>query len=280
MSRIQRILDKAGREGALQRTRPVGNSAAPVGHGATALEEWEEPRAPAAAAPVEAPHASRATRFPAARAIRSTVLDPYLVAATQGTGIAAEQYRALRTRIMQTSHGGAAHTVLITSPGRGEGKSLTAANLALTMGQDYQRRICILDADFRAPRQHRLFGLAETAGLSDVLLGRSPLEEALVTIEELGLTVLPAGLPPDHPAELLGTSAMRRTLDALRSGFDRVVIDAPAAATLADVGVLMPLVDCVLLIVRAGITSKPAIREAVAAIDQAKCLGFVLNDAT
>ena len=181
---------------------------------------------------------------------------------------------------MQTSHGGAAHTVLITSPGRGEGKSLTAANLALTMGQDYQRRICILDADFRAPRQHRLFGLAETAGLSDVLLGRSPLEEALVTIEELGLTVLPAGLPPDHPAELLGTSAMRRTLDALRSGFDRVVIDAPAAATLADVGVLMPLVDCVLLIVRAGITSKPAIREAVAAIDQAKCLGFVLNDAT
>jgi protein-tyrosine kinase len=280
MSRIQRILDKAGREGVLQRTRPVGNFAAPGGHGATALEELEEPRAPAAAAPVEAPHASRATRFPAARAIRSTVLDPYLVAATQGTGIAAEQYRALRTRIMQTRAGGAAHTVLITSPGRGEGKSLTAANLALTMGQDYQRRICILDADFRAPRQHRLFGLAETAGLSDVLLGRSPLEEALVTIEELGLTVLPAGLPPDHPAELLGTSAMRRTLDTLRSGFDRVVIDAPAAARLADVGVLMPLVDGVLLIVRAGITSKPAIREAVAAIDQAKCLGFVLNDAT
>ena len=92
MSRIQRILDKAEREGVLQRTRPVGNSAAPGGHGATALEELEEPRAPAAAAPVEAPHASRATLFPAARAIRSTVLDPYLVAATQGTGIAAEQY--------------------------------------------------------------------------------------------------------------------------------------------------------------------------------------------
>jgi capsular exopolysaccharide synthesis family protein len=280
MSRIQRILDKAEREGGLHRTRPVVNPAAPGGSSATALEELEEPRAPAAVAPVEAPHASRATLFPAARAIRGTVLAPYLVAATQGTGIAAEQYRALRTRIMQTSHGGAAHTVLITSPGRGEGKSLTVANLALTMGQDYQRRICVLDADFRATRQHRLFGLAETPGLSDVLLGRSPLEEALVTIEELGLTVLPAGLPPDHPAELLGTSAMRRTLDTLRSGFDRVVIDAPAAAPLADVGILMALVDRVLLIVRAGITSKPAIHEALAAIDQAKCLGFVLNDAT
>jgi hypothetical protein len=138
--------------------------------------------------------------------------------------------------------GGAAHTVLITS-GTWRGKSLTAANLALTMGQDYQRRICILDADFRAPRQHRLFGLAETPGLSDVLLGRSPLEEALCTIEELGLTVLPAGLPPDHPAELLGTSAMRRTLDTrirLRPRRDRCARGAP----LADVGVLMPLVDC------------------------------------
>ncbi len=180
MSRIQRILDKAEREGVLHRTRPMVNPAAPGSNGATALEELEVPRAPAAAAPVEVPHASPAKLFPAARAIRSTVLDSYLVAATQGTGIAAEQYRALRTRIMQTSHGGAAHTVLITSPGRGEGKSLTAANLALTMAQDYQRRICVVDADFRAPQQHRLFGLAETPGLSDVLLGRSPLEEALV----------------------------------------------------------------------------------------------------
>ena len=72
---------------------------------------------------------------------------------------------------------------------------------------------------------------------------------------------------------------MRRTLDALRSRFDRVVIDAPAAAPLADVGVLMPLVDSVLLVVRAGITSKPAIHDAVAAIDPAKFLGLVLNEA-
>ena len=95
MSRIQRILDKAEREGVLYRTRPMVNPAAPGRHGATALEELEEPRAPAEAAPVEAPPARLATPFPAARAIRSTVLAPYLVAATQGTGIAAERYRAL-----------------------------------------------------------------------------------------------------------------------------------------------------------------------------------------
>ena len=178
MSRIQRILDKAEREGVLYRTRPVVNPAAPG-------RPRRDGARGVARSPARRPTLRRSRRhppdsampFPAARAIRSTVLAPYLVAATQGTGIAAEQYRALRTRIMQTGHGGAAHTVLVTSPGRGEGKSLTVANLALAMGQDYQRRICVLDADFRAPQQHRLFGLAETPGLSDVLLGRSPLED-------------------------------------------------------------------------------------------------------
>ena len=169
--------------------------------------------------------------------------------------------------------------MLVTSPGRGEGKSLTVANLGLTMAQDYQSRICVLDADFRSPQQHRLFGLHESPGLSDVLIGHTPLEEALVTIEEHRMTVLPAGRPPDHPAELLGTPAMRRTLDALRSHFDRVVIDAPAATPLADIGVLMPLVDHVVLVVRAGVTSKPAIHDAVAAIDPAKFIGLVLNEA-
>ena len=79
--------------------------------------------------------------------------------------------------------------------------------------------------------------------------------------------MLPAGQPPAHPAELLGSTAMRRTIETLRSQFDRVIIDAPAAAPLADVGILTPLVDRVLLVVRAGMTTKPAIQEAVAASD-------------
>ena len=72
---------------------------------------------------------------------------------------------------------------------------------------------------------------------------------------------------------------MRRLLDTLRSQFDRIVIDAPAAAPLADVGILTPLVDSVLLVVRAGVTSKPAIQDAINSIDQAKLLGVVLNEA-
>ncbi|PYR14236.1 MAG: capsular biosynthesis protein [Acidobacteria bacterium] len=193
--------------------------------------------------------------------------------------MAAEQYRALRTRIAHTETGGAVNVVLVTSPGRGDGKSLTAANLGLAMAQEYQQRICVVDADLRASLQQRLFGLAEGVGLSDVLTGRAALEEALVTVEEHHITVLPAGSPSAHPAELLGTTAMRRVIESLRSRFDRVIIDSPAATPLADVSILAPLVDSVILVVRAGMTSKPAIHDAIGAIDAGKLLGIVLNEA-
>ena len=179
------------------------------------------------------------------------------MAAAASSGVAAEQYRALRTRIFNADHR-TSNVVLVTSPGRGEGKSVTASNLALAMAQEYQRRACIVDADLRSPQIAKLFGIPEGPGLSDVLLGTATLDEALVTIEEYQITVLPAGRAATHPAELLGTTAMRRTLEALRSQFDRVVIDTPAANPLADVGILTPLVDSVVLVVRAGVTETPA----------------------
>src|SRR5207249_8065301 len=105
------------------------------------------------------------------------------------------------------------------------------------------------------------------------------LTDALVALEDHSLTVLPAGQLPAHPAELLGSTAMRRTLQTLRSRFDRVIIDAPSAAPLADVGILTPLVDSVVLVVHAGTTTKPAIQEAVTMIGASKLLGVVLNGA-
>jgi len=214
-----------------------------------------------------------------ARVMAAGPIDARLVIAQPVESPTAEQYRALRTRIVHADTGGPVNLLLVTSPGRGEGKTLTAANLALTMAQEYQQRICIVDGDLRTPQIHSLFGLPEAPGLADVLAGRAALEEALVTIDDYHLTVLPAGAAGTHPAELLGTVTMRRLLDTLRSQFDRIVIDAPAAAPLADVGILTPLVDSVLLVVRAGVTSKPAIQDAINSIDQAKLLGVVLNEA-
>jgi capsular exopolysaccharide synthesis family protein len=156
---------------------------------------------------------------------------------------------------------------------------LTAANLGLTMAQEIQQRVCVVDADLRCSRLHELFGLGEGPGLADVLAGRATIDDALVFLPDYRITVLPAGQAIGHPAELLGTQTMRRAVETLRSRFDRVVIDAPSASPLADVGIITPLVDSVLLVVRAGTTPKPAIQEAVNAIEAGKLLGVVLNGA-
>jgi protein-tyrosine kinase len=275
MSRIQNILDKAEREGAVRRIRPLDDQ--PTG-GVASVDPPATLYPPPTAAPPE-PDVSAPTASALMRVVTGARLSPSLIAAMSPSGIAAEQYRALRTRIVHRENGGAVNVVLITSPGRGDGKSLTVANLGLAMAQEYQQRVCIVDADFRSPQQHYLFGLPEAPGLSDVLTGRVSVDEALVALEEHHLSVMPAGTRSAHPAELFGTTAMRRTLEALRARFDRIIIDAPAAGPLADVGILTPLVDSVVLIVRAGVTSKPAIHDAIAAVDAGKLLGIVLNEA-
>jgi capsular exopolysaccharide synthesis family protein len=272
MSRIQNILDKAEREGAARRVHALAtSSAAAVADSPTFIAPQAIAGAEAPSAPVVAPAAGRV--------VTNVRLHPHLVMAADGGGVAAEQYRALRTRMLHADNGASVNVVLVTSPGRGEGKSLTVANLGLTMAQEHQRRICVVDADLRQPQQDRLFGLSPGPGLADVLACDAALDDALITLEEYQITILPAGTASAHPAELLGTTTMRRTLEALRSRFDCVLIDAPAAIPLADVGILTPLVDSVVMVVRAGVTSKPAIHDAITSIDGAKLLGIVLNEA-
>jgi capsular exopolysaccharide synthesis family protein len=280
MSRIQNILDKADREGVIRRVRTVadGGPAIAMAEETATLEAEPEFVTRRVAIPADAPAATAVPAPSPIRVVQGARLHPRLVAAFASSGVAAEQYRALRTRIVNADHR-TSNVVLVTSPGRGEGKSVTASNLALAMAQEYQRRACIVDADLRSPQVAKLFGIPEGPGLSDVLLGTATLEEALVMIEEYQITVLPAGRAATHPAELLGTTAMRRALEALRSQFDRVVIDTPSANPLADVGILTPLVDSVVLVVRAGVTETPAIHDALAAIDESKLLGIVLNEA-
>jgi capsular exopolysaccharide synthesis family protein len=147
------------------------------------------------------------------------------------------------------------------------------------MAQEIQQRVLLIDADLRRPSVHRLFGIAETPGLSDVLMGGAALDAALVPVPDLALTILPSGIIPMHPAELLGSSAMRRLLDTLRTRYDRILIDMPPVAPLADVAIASAMVDGVLMIVRAGVTPKPAIQQALLGLDVSKVLGLVLNDA-
>ena len=210
--------------------------------------------------------------------VSTAALDPQLVAALAPQSLAAEQYRSLRTRIKRAENGRAVRAIVITSPNKGDGKSLTAANLAITMAQEFQQRVLLIDGDLRRPAVHRLFGVAERPGLTDVLMGGVELSQALVNVEHHHLTLLPAGAIPSHPAELLGSAAMRRVLDTLRNRFDRILIDMPPVAPLADLHILAPMADGLLMIVRAGVTPKPAIERALAGLDTTKVLGLVLNE--
>lgn len=286
MSRIHDVLNKAEREGTARRVRGGGALEAldlppaqpvapdPIGGSSTMLREVP----PLASLENEAGVPFAAERG-GVRDITGVQLDPLLIAATDPQSFAAEEYRTLRTRIAQSATGRAVRTIAVTSAGKADGKSVSAANLALTISQEFQRRVVLVDADLRHPRAHRLLGLSDGLGLADVLAGTTDLETALVRLPDHNLTVLPAGLPPSHPAELLSSAEMRRVIDTLRQRYDRIVIDLPPAAPLADVQILSPLVDGFVFIVRAGLTAKPAIERALSAFDRGKLLGMVLNEA-
>ena len=283
MSRIQDILSKAERDGTTRRTRNLSDVS-----GATAVAA---PPAPASvvntrvppvtpfgpsASPWSAGATAPALEEPAPAPVAPS-FDGQLVAAIAPQSTAAERYRLLRTRIKQAERGRTLRSIIITSPSKGDGKSLTAANLALTMAQEFHQRVLLLDADLRRPSVARMFGLGDGPGLTEVLMGVADVESALVHLEDQHLTLLPAGSPVAQPAELLGSAPMRRVLDTLSKTYDRILIDMPPVAPLADVHVLSPSVDGVLMIVRAGSTPKPAIERALGGLDINKVLGLVLN---
>lgn len=283
MSRIHDILSKAERDGTTRRTRSLSDStnsaavaavapAAPVVTNRLppppAFERPTTPWTAGATAPAIAPDASAPV---------APSFDGQLVAAIAPQSTAAERYRLLRTRIKQVERGRNLRSIIVTSPAKGDGKSLTAANLALTMAQEFHQRVLLLDGDLRRPAVARMFGLGEGPGLTEVLLGVADLESALVHLPDQHLTLLPAGAPVAQPAELLGSAPMRRVLDSLSKSFDRILIDMPPVSPLADVHVLSPTVDGLLMIVRAGSTPKPAIERALSGLDMSKVLGLVLN---
>ena len=136
----------------------------------------------------------------------------------------------------------------------------------------------LVDADLRHPSVHSLFAIERGPGLTEVLKGEATLDDALVYLPEFQLSLLPAGTGAEYPTELLGSAAMRRTLDALGGRFDRMLLDLPAALPLADVGTVAPYTDGLLMVVRAGVTQRPALDQALAIFEEQKVLGVVLNE--
>lgn len=204
-----------------------------------------------------------------------------LQAAMRPRSTIAEAYRAARTNLMYAIDlGRDRKVVLVTSPGPAEGKTTTAANLAVVYGLA-GHRVCLVDTDLRRPTLHRVFGLENSEGLTNLLLAREPdLERAVQRSVYTNVSVVTAGPLPPNPSELLGSARMQETLDRLKERFDIVLLDSPPALVVTDASVLSTLVDGLLVVARAGRTRRGALHATIQELAQSgrPIAGVVLNE--
>lgn len=190
-----------------------------------------------------------------------------------------EAFRFLRTDLLLSAADGNLKAVMVATAKPGQGGSITAANLAISLAQD-GKRVVLIDADLRRPSLHRVFKLPNEIGLAEVLKDERDLPNALANTEIDNLALIPAGNPPLNPSELLGSWRMRTVIGSLKEVVDFVVLDTPSAVAFADTIVLSQMVDGVLLVVRAQQVARGAELQVRNLMNKAKAriLGVVLND--
>ncbi len=189
-----------------------------------------------------------------------------------------EAFRTVRTNVLFSSAAEGSRSVIVTSTGPGEGKTMVASNLAIGFAQAGQR-VVLLDGDMRRPRLHNVFGLRQEPGLSNVMVGTAKVSDGLRKTSVEGLWVLPAGKIPPNPAELLGSSRFREFLASLSTHFDWVIVDTPPVMAVADASVVAHAVSGVVFVVGADMTSRHGARAALDQLEtaRAKFVGAVLN---
>jgi tyrosine-protein kinase Etk/Wzc len=201
----------------------------------------------------------------------------------QTFSIGIEAFRNLRTSLVWSDGGEELKTLVVTSAAPGEGKTLTAANLAVTLAYD-GLRVLLVDCDIRRPRVHSMFHLPRAPGLMELLTAStapgSPPLPAIRDTSIAGLSVLPCGALPSNAANLLSGTRMRVLLQEMREQFDIIVLDTPPVLATADAGIVASLTDGVLLVVRAGTTDRNAAQRACQQLANvgARVIGTVLND--
>lgn len=192
-----------------------------------------------------------------------------------------EQLRALRSQLMlRWFDAEAGHkTMSIVSPGRGEGRSFTAANLAVVFSQLGERTL-LIDADLRNPSQHKLFRLSNKLGLSSLLAGRAEQAETVTRISGLiDLSVMPAGATPPNPQELLSRPIFNALMASLQGQYDIIIVDTPAGAESADCQAIAARTRGALVVARKDLSSAPQVQTLVASLQNAgvAVVGSVLN---
>ncbi len=205
---------------------------------------------------------------------------PQLVlGAGQEESLVAEAYRTLRTNIVFASPDKPVQTLLVTSSGPGEGKSLTLANIALSFAQQGEPTL-IVDTDLRRPVIHHLFGMERSPGFGEIFAGTLTLSEAVRPVPGTQLHILKAGAYMPNPAELLGSKKMNALIAELKETYRYILFDTPPVIAVTDACILANKLDGVVLMARAGKTNLGVAERALQSLHtvNARVLGCVLND--
>lgn len=190
----------------------------------------------------------------------------------------AESFRTLRTNLQFLNVDSGPRSFVVTSSVPGEGKSTTAANLAISLAET-GARVALVDGDLRLPRLAQYMGIEGAVGLTDVLIGRAQLSDVLQKWGRAQLYVLPSGRIPPNPSELLGSGNMKRLLLSLTTDFSYVIIDSPPLLLVTDAAVVSKLADGAILVAASGRTKRAELAAAVRALDHigSKLLGVVIT---
>ena len=191
----------------------------------------------------------------------------------------AEAYRVLRTQVLQRTQGSGSNTIMVTSALPGEGKTLTAINLAFTFAREFQHTVLLVDGDLRQQSIHKYLGCAGEKGLIDYLEDGSPVSELITWPGIEKMTLISGGCSFQESAEILGSPRMKEFISDMKGRYSEryIIFDVPPILTGADVLTFAPLVDMVVVVVQAGKTPMDDVKKALRFLPKEKILGFVLN---
>lgn len=207
-------------------------------------------------------------------------VDRRVVSLTAPASAAAEQYRSLYYRLERLREAKPMKVIALTSAMPGEGKTVTAVNLALAAARaNPERRILLIDADLRRSQVGTVLGIRGKMGLAELLAGECEVRDVIRRFHGTRLAVIPAGSTPEEPTQVLASMRMKQFLHAVRENFEEVYIDLPPTLPFADAAILGHQMDGVLMVVRANVTPIRAVNQAVEQLGGAPILGSVLNGA-
>jgi polysaccharide biosynthesis transport protein len=191
--------------------------------------------------------------------------------------VLAEQYRVAATRVELMVGKQQSNVIVVASAMMGEGKSSTALNLAHVFARDYSKKTVVVDCDFKRPMVHALVGIEANAGLSDVLIGKKTLEECLEYHEQLGLWILSCGTAHFEATALSHSNQLSGVISELRERFQCVILDTPPLLPVAEANLIARMGDIVALVIRARITRRDAVKQAINLIGNNETLAVILN---